>query len=198
MYAEVSGLQPSLNSIYGDDGGQDCQATYGCGMHLHEQEFECTTPADAGSPIFGTSNPWGDVGYLSTDANGDALFVDCVDVGTSNLEDQTFVVHDNEGNGVACGVLESAVLQTRTPAPVQAPPPPTTRMTSAPTTTTASPTNTMKPTTETAYPTKSPAPTRDPAGPNGSPPSGAAASLVQGLARHVMTATLLVVAVFCV
>ena len=182
IYAHANDLQPNLNSIYGGAGGTDCQATDGCGMHIHADNT-CTT-ADAVGPTFYATptDPWTEVGYRSTSADGKAEFVDCIDIEISRMEEeQTFVVHNNEGTPVACGVLSQVVGPSGapTPNPTRAP------STEAPTTETASPTLSVPPTTETAYPTVSFAPV--PA--NG---GSSAMSLLQG--RLLITVCLVVVA----
>lgn len=165
IYASANNLQPNLNSVYGGAGGTDCQAANGCGMHIHDQ-LQCTS-ADEVGPLFfsGSTDPWTQVGYRSTTAAGTTQFVDCVDIGSPRFsEDPTFVVHNNEGAAVACGVLSQVVGPSGAPtrSPTRAP------TTEAPTTETAFPTLSSPPTTETAFPTKTLAPVPGPAGPGGS------------------------------
>jgi hypothetical protein len=62
-----------------------------------------------------TSDPWATTGYRTTDADGSALFFDCVSTGETDMEGHAFVVHADDGSRVSCGLLVSVPEETHSP-----------------------------------------------------------------------------------
>lgn len=110
---KAMGLEPDLMSVYGG-GGSDCTATNGCGTHIHSG-MGCADSAEQGGHWYDSSvvseDPWKQVGYKMTDADGTANYADCVFVGfdvkndPSLLEGRAFVVHKNDGSRASCGTF---------------------------------------------------------------------------------------------
>jgi hypothetical protein len=95
------GLEINLSS---DDG--DCTAMHGCGVHLHNGS-DCSTIAGQGGPLktLGGIDPWTAIRYSSTDILGRTDFVFSVALNSTTVEGKPFIVHDNAGGRVACGLL---------------------------------------------------------------------------------------------
>lgn len=72
--------------------GTACDTSFNQGGHQH-------TSAD---------DPWGSIKYASTDADGRAHFHFLVESVGASLAGKTFIVHNEAGGRVACGVLGTA------------------------------------------------------------------------------------------
>lgn len=104
-------LESDLVSIHGDMGGMDCQATNGCGVHVHAGT-DCTDSTDSTTqmghyynPDLLAEDPWLIVGYEMTTSTGDADYVGCVTTGETSFLGQAFIIHANDGSRVSCGLL---------------------------------------------------------------------------------------------
>jgi hypothetical protein len=106
----ASGLEMNLRAI---PQGTNCSAKNGCGVHVHSGTA-CTDSQAQGGHFYtaGPPDPWEEVRYSSTDANGSASFSFSVNIGTKSIDGKAFVLHDNAGNRVACGIL-SRVLDAK-------------------------------------------------------------------------------------
>jgi hypothetical protein len=108
FFATASGLEPNLASFLDD--GTDCNATNGCGLHFHNGS-SCETTASQGGHWYAQEvmdDPWTQVGYLSTDASGNAYHAHCVETGLIHFQGFPFVFHSNNGSRVACGIVKSS------------------------------------------------------------------------------------------
>ena len=159
----------------------------GCGVHVHEGT-ECTDTSTQGGHYYDAASlsvdPWLLTGYLGTDGNGNAQFIECVRSGFSQYQGQAFIVHANDGSRVSCGILG----QEDPPTPPPTPPPTRAPSTAAPTTETMAPTFTMMPTTTTKSPT---VPTTPP--PSGTDSAGPSFGSYAGL---LVSTTVFAAAVF--
>ena len=61
-------------------------------------------------------DPWTEIRYPGTNANGVAKFGACVDVGydlsDGALKGKAFVVHANNGSRVSCGIIEEVTTSS--------------------------------------------------------------------------------------
>jgi hypothetical protein len=111
--ATASGLEPSLESYLdgSSSSSTDCNATNGCGLHFHNGT-SCENTTTQGGHLYNetlvTPDPWLTVGYLSTDASGNAYHAHCVSTGVTEFIGRPFVFHSNNGSRVACGVVETS------------------------------------------------------------------------------------------
>ena len=100
------GLEPNL-----DASGGDCTSTNGCGAHIHSGT-SCVDSASQEGHFYDAveldTDPWLPVGYEETTAAGVGHFVGCLITGEDSFENRAFVLHNNEGGRVACGLLQSA------------------------------------------------------------------------------------------
>jgi hypothetical protein len=95
--------EPNLRSL--QSGGENCTSANGCGVHVHSGTA-CTDAASQGGHFYTESlDPWSSVGYSSTTADGKANFSFSVTTAATTIQGKPFVVHDNTGSRVACGVL---------------------------------------------------------------------------------------------
>lgn len=90
-------------------GGTDCTLPNGCGAHIH-QGRSCEAELQLGH-YYNTDtfsvDPWLRSGYESTDSMGVGHFIDCLETGVEDgFEGRAFIVHDNDGGRVSCGLLE--------------------------------------------------------------------------------------------
>lgn len=110
------------NAIDGDS--TYCTETNGCGTHIHSGTA-CTDTDTQGGHWYdeeeasdGTvmEDPWLLLGYTETTSTGSAWFGSCVHVGVDALEaeDLPFVVHNNAGGRVSCGILTTDDIATAT------------------------------------------------------------------------------------
>lgn len=100
FYGTAEGLTINLDADSGD-----CDATNGCGAHIHDGSG-CESSNQGGHYFAFPPDPWATVGYTSTDSTGDAEFVHCVSTGEMVFAGKPFLIHKEDGNRVACGVLE--------------------------------------------------------------------------------------------
>lgn len=108
-----AGLTPDIASVYGG-GGEQCSAANGCGVHVHSG-FGCEDSAAQGGHWYDSAtvavDPWKQVGYKLTSADGTAEFTDCVQVGydvksdPDLLKGRAFVVHNEDGSRASCGCI---------------------------------------------------------------------------------------------
>jgi hypothetical protein len=83
----VNGLQPNLTAT-------TCNATNGCGVHIHNG-FSCRTFLTQGAHYFVnssvvTADPWINARY-SSDSNGKANFQGVLDIGTNKVDRKVFI-----------------------------------------------------------------------------------------------------------
>ena len=107
VFGYASGLEAGLQTF--EEGGLDCTATNGCGVHVHEG-FGCESSATQLGHFYNKAlpvDPWLLVGYESTTEEGDAMFFDCVQTGLypKDFEHRAFIVHANDGSRQSCGIL---------------------------------------------------------------------------------------------
>ncbi len=115
FFGEAYGLERELVSVRADPIGTDCTAGNGCGLHVHSG-ISCTNSTTQGGHYYRTAvDPWSTTGYLTTDADGFALFFDCVSTGEPDIEGHAFVVHADDGSRVSCGLLVSEPEETYSP-----------------------------------------------------------------------------------
>jgi Cu/Zn superoxide dismutase len=115
FFGKAYGLERELVSFKADPVGVDCTAGNGCGVHVHSGT-SCTNSTMQGGHFYSTTNdPWATTGYLTTDADGSALFFDCVSTGETDMEGHAFVVHANDGSRVSCGLLMSVPEEASSP-----------------------------------------------------------------------------------
>lgn len=104
-------LEADLSSIHGDTNGMDCQATNGCGVHVHAGT-DCTNSTTQMGHYYNAdilnADPWAIIGYTSTDSDGNAGYVGCVSTGETTFLGKAFIIHANDGSRVSCGLLMSA------------------------------------------------------------------------------------------
>lgn len=113
-------------------GGDDCSAKNGCGAHVHEG-MDCTNSTTQEGHFYNIDeleeDPWSLVGYLSTDENGFAYFMDCLEPKVEDYDGRAFIVHANNGDRISCGLLQrggsTTLAPTSSPAPAGAAGPPT-------------------------------------------------------------------------
>jgi len=98
-----AGLEASLNSMYGD--GTDCNATNGCGVHVHAGDSCADNTSQGGHYFTGASDPWATVGYIVTGANGAAKFDFMTQDSATDIAGKPFIIHNDAGGRVACGLL---------------------------------------------------------------------------------------------
>lgn len=94
------GLQPELES-------DDCEDDGACRVAVHEG-FSCENN-DQGDVLFeGTMNPWENVGYDMTDAQGRASFVfNISDPSATNVIGRAFIATGNRLSRATCGLLRA-------------------------------------------------------------------------------------------
>jgi hypothetical protein len=115
FFGMASGLERDLVSANADPAGTDCTAGNGCGVHVHSGTA-CTDSTTQGGHFYATADdPWSSVGYRTTDADGQAMFLDCVSTGEIDTDGRPFVVHANDGSRVSCGLLMPAPDETASP-----------------------------------------------------------------------------------
>jgi hypothetical protein len=95
----ASGLEGNLTS------GANCTAKNGCGVHVHSGTA-CANSSTQGGHYYATEyDPWVDIRYASTDSAGFASFTFSVSIDTEAIDGKPFIVHNNAGGRVACGIL---------------------------------------------------------------------------------------------
>ena len=112
-------------------GGDDCTAENGCGAHIHEG-MDCTNSTTQEGHFYNSDelqdDPWRLVGYRTTDENGFAYFLDCLEPKVEDYDGRAFIVHANNGDRISCGLLQrggsTTLAPTASPAPAGAAGPP--------------------------------------------------------------------------
>jgi len=109
----ATGLEPSLLSA--SSGGSHCTATNGCGVHVHSGTA-CTDKATQGGHYFNESvaDPWASIVYKQTDAAGNANFAFMVPSSMTDVLNKPFIIHDNAGGRVSCGILTAPTMSMTT------------------------------------------------------------------------------------
>mmetsp|Transcript_73716 Transcript_73716/g.116748 ORF Transcript_73716/g.116748 Transcript_73716/m.116748 type:complete len:887 (+) Transcript_73716:103-2763(+) len=110
----TSGLEANLSDA--SNGGTDCTATNGCGVHVHSG-FSCANSSVQEGHLKSLAglDPWTQIRYSRTSGIGDALFVFAVRTDNALVTGRAFIVHDNSGARVACGILTDAPMSSTTP-----------------------------------------------------------------------------------
>jgi len=98
---EIKNVEKNLNA-------SDCPTTNGCGVHIHSG-VGCDSSVDQGGHFFlnTTTDPWVNKKYNSTD-QGTASFADEIEIGSQDVANRAFVVHNAAGERVGCGILTEA------------------------------------------------------------------------------------------
>jgi hypothetical protein len=89
-----------------------------CGTHIHEGQ-SCANAESQGVHLYSglEVDPWLTVGYLTTDSQGSATFVDCLETGVETFDGRAFIIHNSAGGRVSCGLLEAHDHDEPAPAP---------------------------------------------------------------------------------
>jgi hypothetical protein len=106
FFVNARALEPNIDS-YLKNGGTDCTATNGCGLHVHSGD-SCRDTDSQGGHYYNNNvadDPWLDIGYLYTSPVGNAYHADCVATGEKVYADHAFIVHAKNGSRVACDIL---------------------------------------------------------------------------------------------
>ena len=93
-------LEPNLQD------GPNCTATNGCGAHIHSGTG-CGANAQGGHYFEGSTDPWGTAKYRKTNTMGHADFTFLVNSVADYGKSRPFIVHNNAGQRVACGMLDN-------------------------------------------------------------------------------------------
>merc|ERR1711865_954536 len=109
-YAE--GLEPDVESYLLGTGSQNCNATNGCGAHIHSGTGCEDKDAQGGHYYDETellADPWALESYYQTDGEGMAVMYGCTITGrgASNYDMLPFIVHKTDGTRLLCGLLGS-------------------------------------------------------------------------------------------
>ena len=107
-YAE--GLEPDVESYLLGTGSQNCNATNGCGAHIHSGTGCEDADAQGGHYHDETElseDPWALESYYRTDGEGVAALYGCAITGrgASNYDMRPFIVHATDGGRLLCGLL---------------------------------------------------------------------------------------------
>merc|ERR1711972_498326 len=113
-------------------GGADCTSANACGVHVHSGST-CSDSSGQGGHLKtrGGEDPWTNIRYTSTNAMGWANFEFAVSSDNTDVAAKAFIVHNNAGGRVSCGLLSSDTTPSTTVVTVS-----TTVTTTAATTTT--------------------------------------------------------------
>merc|ERR1712178_428463 len=89
--------------------GSNCTAANGCGAHVHSGS-SCTNVSTQGGHYFdaNATDPWSSVGYTFTTHRGRTLFKFAVETAAQAVAQKPFIIHNDAGARVACGLLGSA------------------------------------------------------------------------------------------
>jgi len=133
----AAGLQADL------DDSVNCGASNGCGVHVHSgTQCDNTTIQGGHLKTMSGDDPWTTVRYSSTSSAGFADFVFRVSTDNTGVTGKPFIVHNNEGGRVSCGILQNAMVEELVTT--------TTTTTTTATTTTTTTTTTTSTTTSTS------------------------------------------------
>jgi len=111
----ASSLEANLKSYL--IGGANCTAKNGCGVHVHSGTACDNSTVQGGHYYLGTSDPWTNISYHSTDAAGLGNFVFSITDSAVDVVDKPFIVHYNDGSRVGCGLLAAYSSQSPAPSP---------------------------------------------------------------------------------
>lgn len=107
----ASGLEASLSET------TNCTAKNGCGVHVHSGSG-CEDNTTQGGHYYSGTDPWATIRYPITNASGAASFVFAVtSPSATTVQGKAFIVHDNAGDRVACGILTAAGAPSQSPSP---------------------------------------------------------------------------------
>lgn len=101
-------LEPKLRaSPY----GTNCTATNGCGTHVHSGTA-CTNKTTQGGHYFAATavDPWAPIGYTFTTRRGSTFFRFSIETAAQDISQKPFIIHNNAGERVACGLLDAISL----------------------------------------------------------------------------------------
>merc|ERR1711939_694524 len=103
----AKGLEAGLRA---SPAGTNCTATNGCGTHVHSGTA-CTNASTQGGHYFAANatDPWSSVGYTFTTRQGRALFKFAMETEAQDIAQKPFIIHNNAGGRVACGLLAPIV-----------------------------------------------------------------------------------------
>jgi hypothetical protein len=106
----ATGLEANLVA---SPSGVNCTAKNGCGVHVHSGA-SCTSSSSQGGHYYDVQavDPWATVRYSSTNATGSASFTFSVLTNFKAIDGKPFIVHNNAGGRVACGILTQRVGTT--------------------------------------------------------------------------------------
>ena len=97
----ASNLEANINDQTGN-----CTEGNGCGVHVHKGTG-CGSKEEQGVHFFtGDTDPWSAVRYRKSDANGNAKFEFIVNNAATSINGKAFVIHNNAGGRVGCGILK--------------------------------------------------------------------------------------------
>merc|ERR1712106_999513 len=102
----AAGLEASLANAA--NSGTSCTATNGCGIHVHAGGTiaACTDTTTQGGHYYTEAvDPWSAIRYATTTAAGAATFSFSVPTAARSIANKPFIVHNNAGGRVACGLL---------------------------------------------------------------------------------------------
>jgi hypothetical protein len=100
----ATGLEANLKDS--SNGGADCMAANGCGVHVHSGS-DCSNSVGQGGHLKTSTgmDPWTYVRYGKTSSSGLAEFVFSVKSDNVEISGRTFIVHDSSGKRVSCGLI---------------------------------------------------------------------------------------------
>ena len=120
---QTTAAESNNNTINGD-----CTAENGCGAHVHAGT-DCTNTTTQMGHFYDSAaldtDPWSTIGYLTTNDEGLAYFVGCLEPKAVDVDydGRAFILHSNNGTRVSCGLLQrgDANTNTTTLAPTMSP-----------------------------------------------------------------------------
>lgn len=106
----LKGMEASLTDA--SNGGSDCVARNGCGTHIHSGN-SCEQYGQGGHLLTSTGHdPWQNISYGKTNPEGLSTFIFSVHSDITDVLGKPFIVHNNGGNRVACGLLSYLPMMT--------------------------------------------------------------------------------------
>lgn len=108
----ASGLQRSLLSE--ESGGENCTTKNGCGAHVHSGDSCANSTTQGGHYFQGVVDPWAPVQYTSTNGIGGASFVFMIRSSATEIVGKPFILHNDAGGRVSCGILMAAEMNVST------------------------------------------------------------------------------------
>jgi len=102
----ITGLEANLEA-------SSCDATNGCGFHIHSGSSCEDTVSQEGHYYENLDDdPWVTAQY-SSDADGEAMVGELIDIGTTDVSGRAFLVHAEDGSRIGCGLLKNATGVSR-------------------------------------------------------------------------------------